>query len=177
MRLRKAGAALLPLLCIFLFSCGIRDYPTYTYELKNGLGEEYLVNYCEQTNYPENNTRVKVFKGKEKIIDYNGGSYTGCDSYTPSQIMLICSSDNVDYYYIRSQLAEYIIADGVIDMKVSYNMLKLGKSKAEMSDEEKKTYLKLAGTMRSAISAENAAARFADCGYDASSFLLLYNYS
>ena len=85
-------------LCLLLSGCGLKDYPTYTYQLSNKLGERYLINYCEQTGYPDNSTRVKIFKEKEKIGDYDGGAYTGCDSYIPSQIMLIASKDKVDYY-------------------------------------------------------------------------------
>lgn len=177
LRLKKAYFVLLPFLCIFLFSCGVQDYPTYTYQIVNSLGEDYLVNYCEQTNYPENNTRVKVFRGKKKVMDYNGGSYSGGNSYTPSQIVFICKSGDVDYYYLRSQLAEYIVADGMVDLKTNYNMLMLNKSKSEMTDDEKKVYSKTSGTIRSAISAEDVEKRFSACGYSSESFMAFYNYS
>ncbi len=177
MKLRKAFILFLPVICIFLFSCSIQDYPTYTYELTNRVGEKYLINYCEQTNYPDNNTRVKVFVGKKKIADYNGGNYSGCNSYTPSQIMHICSSDKVDYYYMKTQLAEYIIADGMLDIKLSYNMCALGKSKNEMSEDEKKTYRKLSGLIRGCISRENAEKRFSECGFNPALFMSFYDYS
>ncbi|WP_155250197.1 hypothetical protein [Ruminococcus flavefaciens] len=177
MRLKKAYLLLLPFLCIFLFGCAVQDYPTYTYQIVNGLGEDYLVNYCEQTNYPENNTRVKVFRGKKKVIDYNGGSYSGCNSYTPSQIVFICKSGDVDYYYMKSQLAEYLVADGMVDLKTNYNMLLLNKNKGEMTDDERKVYSRTSAAVRSAISAENVEKRFADCGYSSASFMLFYNYT
>ena len=175
MKLRKAFAIFLPFICIFLFSCGIQDYPTYTYELANRIGEKYLINYCEQTNYPDNNTRVKVFVGKKKIVDYNGGNYSGCNSYTPSQIMLICSSDKVDYYYMKTQLNEFIVADGMLDIKMAYNMFTLGKSKDEMNEDEKRTYLKLSGLIRASVSRENAEKRFSDCGFNSASFMTFYD--
>ena len=167
---------LLPFLCIFFFSCAVQDYPTYTYQIVNGLGEDYLVNYCEQTNYPENNTRVKVFRGKKKVIDYNGGSYEGCNSYTPSQIMFICQSGGVDYYYLKSQLAEYLVADGMVDMKTNYNMLILDKNTVEMTEDERRTYSKVSETIRSVISAADAERLFADCGYSSAAFMLFYNF-
>lgn len=174
MRSRKAFVLLLPLLCLFFVGCGIQDYPTYTYELTNGLNEKYLINYCEQTDYPENNTRVKVFMGKDKVSDYVGGAYSGCDSYIPSQIMFICSADGVDYYYLRSQTGEYIAADGVIDLKMEFNMLLINKSVSDMTDNEKKTYAGLAGIFRKNITLEAAESRFSACGYDPSGFRKLY---
>lgn len=176
MRLKKAYLLLLPFLCIFLFSCAVQDYPTYTYQIVNGLGEDYLVNYCEQTNYPENNTRVKIFRGKKKVIDYNGGSYNGCDSYIPSQILYICSSGGVDYYYLNSQVAEYLVADGVIDMKTNYNMLVLNKDQNEMTEEERNTYSKISGIIRSAVSAADVESLFAGCGYNSAAFMMFFNY-
>jgi hypothetical protein len=177
MRLKKAYMLLLPFLCIFFFGCSVQDYPTYAYQVINGLGEEYLVNYCEQTNYPENNTRVKVFSGKRKIIDYNGGSYSGCNSYTPSQIMFICKSGDVDYYYMSSQLGEYLVADGMIDMKSNYNMLILNKDKNEMTADERNTYANISSAIRSAVSAADAEGRFAACGYSSEAFMVFYNYT
>lgn len=177
LRLKKAYFALLPFLCIFFFGCAVQDYPTYTYQVVNGLGEDYLINYCEQTNYPENNTRVKVFRGKKKVMDYNGGSYAGCNSYTPSQIVFICKSGDVDYYYLKSQLDEYLVADGMVDLKTNYNMLVLNKNKAEMTEDERKVYSKTSAAIRSAVSAEDVEKRFADCGYSSSAFMTFYNYS
>ena len=146
------------------------------YELSNGLGEKYLVNYCEQTNYPDNITRIKVFKDKHKISDFEGGAYTGCDSYVPSQVMLICSSDGVDYYYIRSQFGEYIAADGLADLKMNFNMMLISGDVSELKDTEKHTYSKLAGLIRDAVSADAAAKRFSDCGYSSERFIAFYNY-
>ncbi len=176
MKLRKALLLIMPFMLLLLYSCGLQDYPTYTYELSNGLGEKYLVNYCEQTNYPDNITRIKVFKEKHKISDFEGGAYSGCDSYIPSQVMLICSSDGVDYYYIRSQFGEYIAADGLADLKMNFNMMSISRDVSELKDTEKHTYSKLAGLIRGAVSAENAKKRFADCGYSSDSFMAFYNY-
>ena len=177
MCLRKGYFLLLPLLCLLFSGCGLQDYPTYTYELKNGLGENYLINYCEQTDYPENITRVKVFREKEKISDYNGGAYSGCDSYIPSQMMFICSSDKVDYYYLRTQSGEYIVADGVADLKMEFNMMLLGKAAADMSEQEKNTYQKLSETVKNAVTADSIQNKFSDCGYNSSVFMTFYNYN
>lgn len=176
LKLRKALLLIMPFMALFLFSCGLQDYPTYTYELSNGLGEKYLVNYCEQTNYPDNITRVKVFKEKHKISDFEGGAYTGCDSYVPSQVMLICSSDGVDYYYIRSHFGEYIAADGLADLKMNFNMMLISGDVSELKDTEKHTYSKLAGLIRDAVSADEAKKRFSDCGYSSEKFIAFYNY-
>ena len=177
MGLRKIIILILPVLCLMLSGCGLQDYPTYTYELTNGLGEKYLINYCEQTDYPENNTRVKIFRGKDKVSDYNGGAYSDCDSYKPSQIMLICSADDVDYYYLRTQSGEYIVADGIADLKMEFNMLLINRPLSDMSDSDKKTYAKLAEIFRKNVAGETADKRFSDCGYDPSGFRALYSYN
>lgn len=176
MGFRKAAVLFIPLLCIFLAGCGLQDYPTYTYELTNGLGEKYLINYCEQTDYPENVTRVKIFREKNKIGDYNGGAYTGCDSYIPSQMMFLCSDGSVDYYYMRSQIGEYIVADGIADLKLNSNMMSLGRSVPDMTDTERSTYKKLAEIVRGAVSAETAQEHFSECGYNSSEFMTFYNF-
>ena len=176
LKLRKALLLIMPFMLLLLYSCGLQDYPTYTYELSNGLGEKYLVNYCEQSNYPDNITRIKVFKEKHKISDFEGGAYSGCDSYIPSQVMLICSSDGVDYYYIRSQFGEYIAADGLADLKMNFNMMSISRDVSELKDTEKHTYSKLAGLIRGAVSADTAKKRFSDCGYSSDSFMAFYNY-
>lgn len=177
MSFRRAYVLLVPLLCLILSGCGLQDYPTYSYELQNGLGEDYLINYCEQTDYPENITRVKVFREKDKISDYNGGAYSGCDSYIPSQIMFVCNSDKVDYYYLRTQSGEYIVADGVADLKMNFNMLLLGKNTSDMSETEKNTYKKLAETVRNAVSADSIRKKFLDCGYNSSVFMTFYDFT
>lgn len=177
MGFRRVCILFVPLLCLILSGCGLQDYPTYTYELKNGLGENYLINYCEQTDYPENITRVKVFREKDKISDYNGGAYSGCDSYIPSQIMLVCSADKVDYYYLRSQNGEYIVADGVADLKMNFNMMLLGKTAADMTESEKNTYQKLAETVRNTVSADSVRQKFSECGYNPSVFMTFYDFN
>ena len=164
------------ILCLVLTGCGLRDYPTYTYQLSNKLGERYLINYCEQTGYPENSTRVKIFREKDKIGDYDGGAYTGCDSYIPSELMLICTKDKVDYYYMKSQFGEYIIADGVIDVKMNFNMIQLGVQPAGMNDMDKRAYSKLAAEVRGAVTEDSAKKRFSSCGYSSDSFMAFYNY-
>jgi hypothetical protein len=176
MKLRNLFIMISAVLCMLLVGCGAIDYPTYTYEFTNGLGETYLVNYYEQVNYPNNNTHVKVFIGKNKISDYDGGAYTGCNSYTPSQVMLICKKDKVDYYYLRTQLAEYIVADGVSNIRMNYNMMKLGMSDAEMDDFQKRTYAKLGVILRSSITADAVQGKFDACGYNSGSLMQLYNY-
>lgn len=163
-------------LCLLLSGCELKDYPTYTYQLSNKLGERYLINYCEQTGYPDNSTRVKIFKEKEKIGDYDGGAYTGCDSYIPSQIMLIASKDKVDYYYMKSQFGEYIIADGVLDVKMNFNMIRIGVQPNELNDMDKRSYSKLAAAVRNAVTADEAKKRFSACGYSSDSFIAFYNY-
>lgn len=163
-------------MCLLLVGCGANDYPTYTYELYNGLGESYIVNYCEQVSYPKHTTHVRVFSGKNKISDYDGGEYTSCDSYTPDQVMYVCTKDKVDYYYLRNQLDEYIVADGVSSIRMNYNMMKLGLYEPEMDDFEKRTYSKLADILRAAITADEAQARFDACGYYSGSFMQLYYY-
>ena len=90
--------------------------------------------------------------------------------------MLICSSDGVDYYYIRSQFGEYIAADGLADLKMNFNMMSISRDVSELKDTEKHTYSKLAGLIRGAVSAENAKKRFADCGYSSDNFMAFYNY-
>ena len=175
MKLRRA-LLLMPFMIMLLCSCGIQDYPTYTYELSNGLGEKYLVNYCEQSGYPDNTTRIKIFKEKHKISDYECGAYTGCDSYIPSQVMLICSSDGVDYYYIRSQSGEYVAADGLADLKMNFNMMSISQDVSELKDTEKHTYSKLAGLIRNAVPEDAAKKRFLDCGYSSVNFTAFYNY-
>ena len=90
--------------------------------------------------------------------------------------MLICSSDGVDYYYIRSQFGEYIAADGLADLKMSFNMMSISRDVSELKDTEKHTYSKLAGLIRGAVSADVAKKRFSDCGYSSDSFMAFYNY-
>lgn len=177
MSLRRAAVFLITLFCLFLSGCGLQDYPTYTYELTNGIGEKYLINYCEQTDYPENVTRVKIFREKDKISDYSGGAYTGCDSYIPSQIMFLGNADRVDYYYMRSQIGEYIVADGLADLKLNFNMMLLSRSVSDMTDTEKNTYKKLSENIRGAVNAETVQKRFSDCGYNSSVFMAFYNYN
>jgi len=176
MKIKKAAVLLLPFLLILLWGCTVQDYPTYTYELSNDLGEKYLVNYCEETGYPDNITRVKVFADKKKICDYDGGAYSGCDSYVPVQIIYICSADNVDYYYLQTRSGEYLAADGVADLKLNFNLLLLGKPPAEMTDTEKRTYSKLANIIRGAVSAESAEKRFSSCRTSSAAFMSLYGY-
>ena len=177
MSIRRGYILLLPLFCLIFSGCGLQDYPTYTYELKNGLGENYLINYCEQTDYPENITRVKVFREKDKISDYNGGAYSDFDSYIPSQMMFVCNAEKVDYYYLRTQSGEYIVADGVADLKMNFNMMLLGKTAVEMSDQEKNTYQKLSEIIKNAVSADSIQKKFSDCGYNSSVFMTFYNYN
>ena len=176
MRIRRLCILFAAVLCLALAGCGLRDYPTYTYQLSNPLGERYLVNYCEQTGYPDNTTRVKIFRDKDKIGDYDGGAYTGCDSYIPSQIMLICSKDKVDYYYMKSQFGEYIIADGFMDVRLNFNMLQISGATGKMSDIDKRSYSKLAAAVRGAVTAESAQKRFSSCGYSSDSFMAFYNF-
>ncbi|MBO4494047.1 MAG: hypothetical protein J5724_06625 [Ruminococcus sp.] len=176
MRSRRMCIILLSLFCLIMTGCGLQDYPTYTYELTNGIGEKYLVNYCEQTNYPENLTRVKVFKDKDKISDYNGGAYTNSDSYIPSQIMSLGSFENVDYYYFRTQTGEYIVADGVVDIKLNFNMLFISKPVPEMTDAEKRSYAKLAEIIRNAVTEEYIEKQFSACGYSSDIFMAFYSY-
>lgn len=175
MKLIKAWL-LLPLALLLLCGCTVQDYPVYTYEINNGLGEAYLVNYCEQTDYPDNNTRIKVFKGKDKVGDYEGGAYTGCDSYIPSQIMFLCRSGDVDFYYIRTQQGEYIAADGMIDLKMKFNMMCISSDVSQLKQSDKQAYAKLAAMIRGAVSAQDAQKRFSDCGYSSDSFTAFYNY-
>ena len=163
-------------LCLLLSGCGLKDYPTYTYQLSNKLGERYLINYCEQTGYPDNSTRGKIFKEKEKIGDDDGGAYTASDSSIPSQIMLIASKDKVDYYYMKSQFGEYIIADGVLDVKMNFNMIRIGVQPNELNDMDKRSYSKLAAAVRNAVTADEAKKRFSACGYSSDSFIAFYNY-
>ncbi|MCR5599586.1 MAG: hypothetical protein K6G33_02435 [Ruminococcus sp.] len=174
MKLRSILLLFSVVICVFLVGCGDMDYPTYTYEISNGLGENYLVNYCEQVSYPEHTTRVKVFKETNKVSDYDGGAYTGCNSYTPSQVMYICSKDKVDYYYLRTQCGEYVAADGVSSIRMNYNMMQLGQSNAEMDDLDKRNCSKLASNLREAISAEAVMWRFNACGYSSDNFMQLY---
>lgn len=176
MKHRRVFALISALMCFLLVGCGAIDYPTYTYELSNALGESYLVNYYEQVNYPNNTTHVKVFSGKNKVSDYDGGAYTGCNSYTPYQVMYICTKEKVDYYYLRTQLNEYLVADGVSSIRMNYNMMKLGMIEGQMNDFEKRTYSKLASIMRSSITAEDVQAKFDACGYYSGSFMQLYYY-
>ena len=176
MKIRGYCLLLIPALCLLLAGCGLKDYPTYTYQLSNKLGERYLVNYCEQTGYPDNSTRVKIFREKEKIGDYDGGAYTGCDSYIPSQVMLIATKDKVDYYYMKSQFGEYIIADGVLDVKMNFNMIRIGVQPNELNDMDKRSYSKLAAAVRNAVTADEAKKRFSACGYSSDSFIAFYNY-
>lgn len=163
-------------MCLLLVGCGAIDYPTYTYEVYNALGETYLVNYYEQVSYPDHTTHIKVFSGKNKVSDYDGGAYTGCNSYTPYQVLYVCTKDKVDYYYLRTQLDEYIVADGVSSIRMNYNMMKLGLNEPDMNDFEKRTYSKLADILRGAITADEAQAKFDACGYYSGSFMQLYYY-
>lgn len=176
MKLRKLFVLLSAVLCMLFVGCGAIDYPTYMYEFTNNMGETYLVNYYEQVSYPENNTRVKVFRDKKKVSDYDGGAYTGCNSYTPSEFMYICTKDKVDYYYLRTQLNEYIVADGNSNIRMNYNMMQLGLSDEEMDDFDKRTYEKLAVNLRASVTAEAAQEKFNICGYSSERFMQLYNY-
>lgn len=176
MKLRRLFVLFSAVLCMLLVGCGAIDYPTYTYEFTNNNGETYLVNYYEQVSYPTNNTRVKVFRGKKKVSDYDGGAYTGCNSYTPSEVMYICTKDKVDYYYLRNQLNEYLVADGISNIRMNYNMIQLGLNDAEMDDLAKRTYEKLAIVLRSAVTADEVLNKFYNCGYSSETFMQLYNY-
>ena len=156
MSIRRGYILLLPLFCLIFSGCGLQDYPTSTYELK---------------------TRVKVFREKDKISDYNGGAYSDFDSYIPSQMMFVCNAEKVDYYYLRTQSGEYIVADGVADLKMNFNMMLLGKTAVEMSDQEKNTYQKLSEIIKNAVSADSIQKKFSDCGYNSSVFMTFYNYN
>lgn len=176
MKIKKAAMLLIPFICILLWGCSVQDYPTYTYELTNRLGEKYLVNYCEETGYPENTTRVKVFADKKKICDYDGGAYSGYENFIPQQVIYICSADNVDYYYLQSKSGEYLAADGIADLKMNSNMLRLGVSPSEMSDAEKRTYSKLAHIIRGAVPADGAGKKLSACGMSTAAFMEFYRY-
>ena len=90
--------------------------------------------------------------------------------------MLIASKDKVDYYYMKSQFGEYIIADGVLDVKMNFNMIRIGVQPNELNDMDKRSYSKLASAVRNAVTADEAKKRFSACGYSSDSFIAFYNY-
>lgn len=72
MKRRFVSKVFLPFICLcFLTSCENTELPVESFEIQNPVDGIYIVEYQEQTGFPDNGLNVEVKKSDRTILEYS----------------------------------------------------------------------------------------------------------
>lgn len=179
----------LPFICLcFLASCEKTEYPAESYEINNPVDGIYIVEYQEQTGFPDPEVNVEVKKSGRTILEY-GSEYESQN--LPEKITYLFEYKNGDFYYIENRTNEYagqkseplcfIAYDGNNEdirnlMGNDYRMQANINAYSNMSEYWQEELNSISDLLRENVTEQEIKDIFNKCGYDSTYILEIYNY-
>ena len=160
---------------IMVFCCGCYevelDLPE-SYEITNGFGETYTVEYRERNGFPDTGVDYSISSGDKKLIEYGGGDYKNLYTTKPSEVLFLFKNGASEYYYLRSEDYCYIFGGEYDFFKKS---LRLYADWSSASELEKNNAFDFAKKLRMAFKKEELRSLFESAGYDSALIIALFD--
>ena len=73
--------------------------PPESYEMTNGSGETYTIEYGETNGFPDHGVEYSISSEGKLLIKYGGGDYKYLDETKPAEVLFLFSSDFKVYIF------------------------------------------------------------------------------